>query len=103
MFRVSIAILCVTLSLAAWQAAPGAEPLPPAVRWIPQNALIVVELSDPEALLDLAFDQAHQRGLVERAVGVHGRNEGGDGTAQGGGGHIVFLSVVRRSARGPGW
>jgi hypothetical protein len=56
MFRVSIAILCVTLSLAAWQAAPGAEPLPPAVRWIPQNALIVVELSDPEALLDLAFD-----------------------------------------------
>ena len=38
MFRVPLAILCVTLSLAAWQAAPGAEPLPPAARWIPQNA-----------------------------------------------------------------
>ncbi len=56
MFRVPIAILCVTLSLATWQAASAAEPLPPAARWIPQDALVVVEVSNPEALLDLAFD-----------------------------------------------
>ena len=56
MFRVPIAILCATLSLVTCQAVPGAEPLPPAARWIPQDALVVVELSDPEALLDLAFD-----------------------------------------------
>ena len=66
MCRVSIAILCVTLSLAAWQAAPGAEPLPPAARWIPQNALIVVELSDPEALLDLVYDPR----MIEKVASV---------------------------------
>lgn len=37
-------------------AATGAEALPPATQWIPPNAVIVVELSKPEALLDVALE-----------------------------------------------
>ncbi|MEE8451311.1 MAG: DUF3352 domain-containing protein [Thermoguttaceae bacterium] len=66
MSRVPIAILCVTLSLGAWQAAPAAEPLPPAAQWIPQDALLVAEISDPGALLDLAFDPR----MTERVTSV---------------------------------
>ena len=33
----------------------SAEPLPPADQWVPQDAIIVLELSRPKALLDLAL------------------------------------------------
>ena len=32
--------------------AVGAEPLAPAIKWIPNDALLVVELTNPEALLE---------------------------------------------------
>ncbi|MBN2292388.1 MAG: hypothetical protein JXM70_08185 [Pirellulales bacterium] len=56
MSRVPIAILCVILSLSTWQTAQSAAPVPPAARWIPQNALIAIDISNPKALIDLAFN-----------------------------------------------
>ncbi|HYW80880.1 MAG TPA: hypothetical protein VE890_14965, partial [Thermoguttaceae bacterium] len=66
MSRLPIAILCLTLSVAAWQSAPAAEPLPPAAQWIPENALLAIEVSEPGALLDLAFDPR----MTERVTSV---------------------------------
>jgi len=49
----SLAVICTTLSAAEFRAA---DPLPPASRWIPAEAVFVVEVSRPGALLDLAFE-----------------------------------------------
>jgi hypothetical protein len=51
------AIACVCgLAIAGWVglAAAADEPLPPASDWIRQDAFLVVEVTDPEALVDLA-------------------------------------------------
>ncbi len=37
-------------------AAPAAEPLPAATQWVPDNAFVVLEVSQPKAVLDVAFD-----------------------------------------------
>jgi len=86
MSRIPIAILCITLSLATWQAAPAADPLPPAARWIPSNAVIAIEVSDPGALLDLAFDPR----MTERVTSVPAYRQV---TAEPG--FIEFLGVIK--------
>ena len=51
----------LVLGLALWSwswpswAAAGDEPLPPARQWVPENAVLVVEVSHPRAVLDLAL------------------------------------------------
>jgi len=45
--------LILILAALILQTTIGAQSLPPAVRWIPQNAVISLELSDTKALLDL--------------------------------------------------
>ncbi len=49
----------LVLGLALWSWSPwvasGDEPLPPARRWVPQNAVLVVEVSQPRVVLDLAL------------------------------------------------
>jgi hypothetical protein len=48
----------LVLGFALWSwswAAAGDEPLPPARRWIPESAVLVVEVSQPRAVLDLAL------------------------------------------------
>ncbi len=56
MFRksvvVSVLLLSLVLSAAGSPMAVGAEPLAPAIHWIPNDALLVVELTNPEALLE---------------------------------------------------
>ncbi len=51
----------LVLGLALWSwsswAAAGDEPLPPARRWVPESAVLVVEVSHPRAVLDLALGQ----------------------------------------------
>ena len=52
MLRRSVIIGAMLLSLMSAVSVPmagGAEPLPPAVKWIPNDALLVVELTNPEA------------------------------------------------------
>jgi hypothetical protein len=53
------AVLTLTLAAFVLQAATAGQSLPPAVQWIPQDAVISLELSRPGALLDLlAGDKA---------------------------------------------
>ena len=56
MFRklvvVNALLLRLFLSAAGSPIAVAAEPLAPAIKWIPNDALLVVELTNPEALLD---------------------------------------------------
>ena len=54
MFRRSVIISVLLLSLvaAAVPGAMGAEPLAPAIEWVPADALLVVELTDSDALLE---------------------------------------------------
>jgi len=46
-------ILILMLAAMVLQTTMGAQPLPPAIKWIPQDAVISLELSRPKALLDL--------------------------------------------------
>ena len=59
MFRKSVIIdvllLSLVLSVAVSPRAEGAEPLAPAIEWIPDDALLVVELTDPEAVLEIVL------------------------------------------------
>ena len=56
MFRksvvISVLLLSLVLSAAGSSMAVGAEPLAPAIKWIPNDALLVVELTNPEAFLE---------------------------------------------------
>ncbi len=49
---IGVLLLSLSLSVAAAPRAVGSEPLPPATEWIPNDALLVVELTDSKALLD---------------------------------------------------
>ncbi len=51
--------LILGLALWSWPAWAAVEdgPLPPARRWVPENAVVVVEVSHPRAVLDLALGQ----------------------------------------------
>ena len=51
MFRKLTFVVGLSLSVFARQAATAAEPLPPATQWIPQDAVIVLEVSQPKTLL----------------------------------------------------
>jgi len=55
MSRKLLTVLGLALPALVLQAPVAAEPLAPASQWIPQDAVIVLELSRPKALLDLAF------------------------------------------------
>lgn len=61
MFRFSFTGLAVALLLTTSRAALGAEGAP--AEWIPQDALVTVEISDPKVLVDLAFHP----GMVAKA------------------------------------
>jgi hypothetical protein len=52
--RLSVASLLLLPVLIATSSA--AEPLPPPARWIPRDAIFTVEVLQPKAILDLAFD-----------------------------------------------
>ncbi|MBL7038599.1 MAG: DUF3352 domain-containing protein [Pirellulaceae bacterium] len=56
MFRnsvvISVLLLSLVLSAAGSSMAVGAEPLAPAIKWIPNDALLVVELTNPEAFIE---------------------------------------------------
>ncbi|MFH1265531.1 MAG: hypothetical protein ABIK89_07355, partial [Planctomycetota bacterium] len=56
MLRRPVVLLALALPGLLWRPAVAAEPLAPATEWLPQNALIVLEVSKPGALLDLALD-----------------------------------------------
>ena len=49
----SASLLLLPVLIATSQAA---EPLPPPARWIPRDAIFTVEVLQPKAILDLAFD-----------------------------------------------
>jgi hypothetical protein len=53
MFKTLRSIRVVILAALMLQTAMGAEALPPATQWIPQDAVIALELSSPEPLLEL--------------------------------------------------
>jgi uncharacterized protein DUF3352 len=59
MFRKCVIIgvlpLSLVLSVAAVPMAVGAEELAPAIEWIPDDALLVVEFTDPEAVLEVVL------------------------------------------------
>ena len=46
-------VLVFTLAVIVLQSVSSGQTLPPANRWIPQNAVISLELSDPKTLLEL--------------------------------------------------
>jgi len=54
--RLALAVGLVS-SLLAWQTAMAAEALPPATEWVPQDAVLALELSRPRALLDPLLDE----------------------------------------------
>ncbi len=56
MARRLLMVLGLVLPALLSQTAAAAEQLPPASQWIPQEAVAVLELSNPKALLDLASD-----------------------------------------------
>jgi hypothetical protein len=49
---IGVLLLSLALSAAVSPMAVGAEPLAPAIKWIPDDALLVVELTKPEAVLE---------------------------------------------------
>ncbi len=56
MFRQFVALTIVVCTLLLGRAAPAAEPLPPRAEWIPQDAVIVVDIAQPRQLLDRLLD-----------------------------------------------
>jgi len=57
MYRKAIVVLGLALTALIVQTAKAAEQAPPAAQWIGKDAVIVVELSHPKPLLDLAMGQ----------------------------------------------
>ena len=47
-----VLLLSLMLSVAVVPMAVGAEPLAPAIKWVPDDALLVVEVTNPEAVLE---------------------------------------------------
>ncbi len=65
--RIALAlVLGLAWPFLALETAMGAEQLPPASGWIPQDTIVFVELRQPQALLDLAFDP----GVVEAVTSL---------------------------------
>ena len=56
MQRQLLALTIVTCSLFLSRGAPAAEPLPPRAEWIPQDAVIVVDIAEPRRLLEPLLD-----------------------------------------------
>ena len=56
MYRHVLAWTLVVCTLLVGRAAPAAEPLPPRAEWIPQDAVIVVDIAQPRQLLDHLLD-----------------------------------------------
>ena len=56
MSRNPAVVLIFALSAAAVQTALGAGQTPPATRWVSQDAVLVIEVSKPKELIDMALD-----------------------------------------------
>ncbi len=56
MLRKPILTMCLALSGLWWQVAAAAEPLPPATQWVPADAIVALEFSQPKDLLDVVLD-----------------------------------------------
>ena len=56
MLRKSIALVALVLPGLMLQPGVADEPLPPASEWLPASTPLVLELSNPDAFLDLALD-----------------------------------------------
>ena len=56
MVRKLIVLFALALSVLVLQSVAAADGVPPASRWIPEEAILSFELSEPGALLDLALD-----------------------------------------------
>jgi len=54
--RFSVACCGLVLVVLGWLPANAAERLPPAAQWVPAEAVIAVELSQPKPILDLALN-----------------------------------------------
>ena len=55
MFRVLRVGIILLFAAVILQPALAAAPLPPATRWIPQDAIVVLQVNQPKAVLDLAL------------------------------------------------
>ena len=56
MYRQVLALTVVICTLLLGRVAPAAEPLPPRAEWIPQDAVIVVDIAQPRRLIDPLLD-----------------------------------------------
>lgn len=56
MYRQFFVLAIVICTLLAGRAAPAAEPLPPRAEWIPQDAVIVVDIAQPRRVLESLLD-----------------------------------------------
>ena len=76
MFRkstiISVLLLSLVLSAAAVPRAMGAEPLAPAIEWVPDDALLVVELTDSEALLQTLLSPEAISAVTSNPAYKHG-------------------------------
>ena len=57
MLRRMVSVMILPLLVSLLQVPVAAEPLPPASRWIPDDAIFVIEVNQPKALLDVAFSE----------------------------------------------
>ncbi len=56
-------LFCLLLSIVVFQVDAGAENLPPAAHWVPRDAVIYLELSQPKALLDVFANDKTSKAL----------------------------------------
>jgi hypothetical protein len=75
MFRkslvMSVLLHSLVLSAAGSPMAVGAEPLAPAIKWIPNDALLVVELTNPEAFLETVLGPEAVSAVTSHAAYKH--------------------------------
>ena len=68
MFRRLVIVVGLALSSFVLQTTGAAERLPPAVQWIPQDAIVTLELTQPKALLDLFLDPKFAEAISSLSV-----------------------------------
>ncbi len=57
MYRTKVLSLCLLFSAVMFQISEAATPLQPTAQWIPPNAIITLEVTQPDDLLDLLLSQ----------------------------------------------
>lgn len=68
MFRNKFSLLAAALPLILAGFALAGEPLPPATQWIPQQAVVLIELTNPKPLFDRVMDPAVVKAVEESPV-----------------------------------